>query len=62
MSREVFWFERYAPPEPGMVLADEVTIADGKRVLMVWRSRTASYQGHICCWSEPEAVAATNAL
>jgi hypothetical protein len=55
LHREVEWFERYAPPEPGYVLADEVWLAQGTRLLLVWRPRSQP-RGHmdICCWTAPQ--------
>lgn len=54
LHREVAWFERYAPPEPGYVLADEVWLARGTRLLLVWRPRTmVRGQLDICCWTAP---------
>lgn len=52
--REVYWFERYAPPEPGMVLADEAVLNEGRRVLLVWTARDGRYGTEICCWTEPD--------
>lgn len=50
--REVYWFERYAPPEPGMILADECHLDEGRRVLFVWTDRQRSLGREICCWAE----------
>lgn len=55
MHREVFWFERYAPPEPGMVLVDVQLINNGTRFLSVWIPRRAEPSYEICCWSDAES-------
>lgn len=52
--REVIWFERYCPPEPGMILADECHLDEGRRVLFVWTDRQRSFGSEICCWAEPD--------
>ncbi|MFP5516403.1 MAG: hypothetical protein ACLGJC_25395 [Alphaproteobacteria bacterium] len=53
--REVWWFERYSPPEPGMVLLDVRLVCGGRRCMFVWGWRLPSPGApmEIVCWSEP---------
>jgi hypothetical protein len=63
LHREVEWFERYVPPEPGMVLVDEHALNDGRRFMFVWAPwRRDARPGEVCCWSEPGGAPAAGWL